>query len=308
MALEAGMDAESTPRGVYDSIYNTVRNLPAAAKGTILALPPFVYLSLFFLIPMVTILNFAIRTQENFQITSTFTADNFVYVVTTGTFAKALWFSINTAVVVTVISFMLGLPVGYYIAIRAPDSIRNILLFLVIAPLWINFYVRAFAILQITSTRGLINVALTKLGVIASPIGWLSYSQPAVIVGLVYVWLPLMILPIYAMLREMDEEWLRAARDLGAGPFRAHYEVTLPTALPGIVLGALFVFLLSLGNTSVSKMLGGAKDVTYPEAIMNQLSGAVNWPVAAAASAVMMGFVILVLIGVFTILDMEEMF
>jgi len=308
MATETETDGETPVAGERDSLYYTVRNLPGVAKGTLLALPPFVYLSVFFLVPMVTILNFSIRTQENFQITSTFTADNLAYVLTIGTFAKALWFSVSTSVVVTAITLVLGLPVGYYIALRAPDSLRNVLLFLVIAPLWVNFYVRAFAVLQLTSTRGLINVVLVELGLVSSPIGWLSYSQPAVVIGLVYIWLPLMILPIYAMLREMDEEWLRAARDLGAGPLRIHYEVTLPTALPGIVLGSLFVFLLSLGNQSVSQLLGGSKGVTYPQAIVNQLAGSVNWPVAAAASAVMMAFVILVLLGVFAVLDMEEMF
>lgn len=306
MATEADTDAPSP--GEYNSVYMTLRNLPGVAKGTLLALPPFVYLSLFFLVPMATILNFSVRTQENFQITSTFTLDNFVYVFTTGTFANALWYSVQTALLTTLFTLLLGLPVAYYIAVQAPAWSRNILVFLVIAPLWINFYVRAFAILQLTSTRGIINVVLTNLGLVESPIRWLSYSQPAVLIGLTYVWLPLMVLPIYAILREMDDEWLRAARDLGAGPIRAHYEVTLPTALPGIVLGCLFVFLLSLGNQSVSRMLGGAKDVTYPETIMNQLSGAVNWPVSAAASVVLMGFVIVVLLGVFSVLDMEELF
>lgn len=294
--------------GEYDSFYTFVRNLPDVVKGTLLALPPFVYLSLFFLVPMITILNFSVRTQESFQITSTFTLDNFAYVLTTGTFASALWYSVQTALLTTAFTLVLGLPVGYYIAVRAPDWTRNILLFLVIAPLWINFYVKAFAILQITSARGIMNIVLLNLGLVETPVTWLSYSQPAVLVGLTYVWLPLMVLPIYALLREMNEEWLWAARDLGAGPFRAHFEVTLPTALPGVILGCLFVFLLSLGNQSVSAILGGSKDVTYPDALMNQLSGAVNWPIAAAAAVVMMGFILAVLFGVFWVFDMEELF
>lgn len=304
----AETDAAAVPTGRVEWAYETLRSLPAAAKGAILALPPFVYLSLFFLVPMVTVLNFSIRTQEHFQVTSVFTLDNYAYVLTTQTFARALWFSIQTSLVVTAITLALGLPVAYYLAVRAPARYRNTLLFLVIAPLWINFYVKAFAIIQLTSTRGLLNVLLVDLGLRREPIGWLIYSQPAVVLGLVYVWLPLMILPIYAMVREMDEEWLRAAQDLGAGPLRAHWEVTIPTALPGIILGCLFVFLLTLGNRSVSAMLGGAKDVTYPDAIVNQLAGAVNWPVAAAASAVMMAFVVAVLAGVFYVLDVEELF
>lgn len=304
----AEADAAAVPTGRVESAYETLRNLPAAAKGIILALPPFVYLSLFFLVPMVTVLNFSIRTQEHFQVTSVLTLDNYAYVLTTRTFARALWFSIQTSLVVTAITLALGLPVAYYLAVRAPARYRNTLLFLVIAPLWINFYVKAFAIIQLTSTRGLLNVLLVDFGLRREPIGWLIYSQPAVVLGLVYVWLPLMILPIYAIVREMDEEWLRAAQDLGAGPLRAHWEVTIPTALPGIILGSLFVFLLTLGNRSVSAMLGGAKDVTYPDAIVNQLAGAVNWPVAAAASAVMMAFVVAVLAGVFSVLDVEELF
>lgn len=301
-------DAASPTIGRGDSLYDAIRNLPGTAKGTLLAFPPFVYLSLFFLVPMLTVLNFSIRTQEHFQVTNILTLEHYAYVLSTPTFARALWFSVQTSLIVTAITFLLGMPVAYYLAVRAPARYRNTLLFLVIAPLWINFYVKAFAIIQLTSTRGLLNVLLVDLGLRDEPIGWLIYSQPAVILGLVYVWLPLMILPIYAVVRAMDEEWLRAARDLGAGPLRAHWEVTLPSALPGIVLGCLFVFLLSMGNRSVSAMLGGAKDVTYPDAIINQLSGAVNWPTAAAASAVMMAFVVLVLLGVFTVLDVEELF
>ena len=301
-------DATSASTGSIESAYLALRNLPDRAKGSLLALPPFAYLSLFFLVPMLTILNFSIRTQEHFQVTNVLTTEHYAYVLTTRTFARALWFSVQTSLTVTAITLVLGLPVAYYLAVRAPTRYRNTLLFLVIAPLWINFYVKAFAIIQLTSTRGLLNVVLVDLGLRQEPIGWLIYSQPAVVLGLVYVWLPLMILPIYAIVREMDEEWLRAARDLGAGPLRAHWEVTIPTALPGIVLGCLFVFLLSLGNRAVSAMLGGAKDVTYPDAIVNQLSGAVNWPTAAAASAVLMAFVVVVLIGVFSVLDVEELF
>jgi ABC-type spermidine/putrescine transport system permease subunit I len=218
-----------------------------------------------------------------------------------------LFTSVTVAVLATFISLLFALPVSYYLAIHVSDSIRNILLFLVIAPLWINFYVRAFAIIQITGTRGILNQLLTSIGLIEEPYRGLIYSEPSVVLGLVYVWLPLMILPIYASLRHLNPEWLSAARDLGAGTLRTHYEVTLPVALPGIILGTLFVFLLSFGNRAVAEMIGGAKTVPYTQTIVNQMQGG-NWPTAAAGSVVMMLFVIVVLLGVFSVFDMEELF
>lgn len=284
------------------------RQLPESARALLVALPSYAYIGLFFVAPLLYVLNYSVRTQENFQVTNVFTLDNFAYVFTTDTFTSSLLYSVKISLAATAITLAVGLPVAYYVAIRASDRSRNVLLFMIIAPLWVNFFVRAYAIVQIAGTRGIVNVALTKLGLISEPITWLLYSEPAVIIGLSYVWFPLMVLPIYAVLQHLEHEWLEAARDMGAGPLRAHWEVTIPTAMPGIVLGSLFVFLLSLGNQTVPKVLGGAKKTPYSEAILLQLEGAVNWPVAAAASAVMMAFILLLLAGIFTVLDVEELF
>jgi len=289
-------------------LYSRFRNLPEETKGALVALPPFVYILLFFVIPLLTILNFSIRIQEDLQITNQITVQHYIEVLTSGTFQGALSYSVSTALVTTGATLILGLPVGYYIAVKAPERYRNILLFLVIAPLFVNFFVRAYALIQLGSPKGFINGFLISLGIINGPVEWLIYSQRSVIFGLASLYLPLMVLPIYAMLRQVDPVWYEAARDLGADQFQIHREITLPSALSGIILGGLFVFLLTLGNQAVPRILGGAKDTTYPEAILLQLEGSVNWPVASAASGVMMFFVILVLVGVFAIFDVEELF
>lgn len=289
-------------------LYSRIRSLPEETKGALVALPPLVYILLFFVVPLLTILNYSVRVQEGLQITNQVTVRHYVEVLTSGTFQGALSYSVSTALVTTAATLVLGLPVGYYIAVEASERYRNVLLFLVIAPLFVNFFVRAYALIQLGSPQGFINGFLISLGIIEGPAEWLIYSQPSVIFGLASLYLPLMILPIYAMLRQVDPIWYEAARDLGAGQFQIHREITLPSALSGIVLGGLFVFLLTLGNQAVPRILGGAKDTTYPEAILLQLEGSVNWPVASAASGVMMFFVVLVLIGVFAVFDVEELF
>jgi ABC-type spermidine/putrescine transport system permease subunit I len=289
-------------------LYYRLRALPENIKAILVASPPIIYLATFFLIPLLSILNYSIRVQRELQITNQVTFDHYVQVLTSSTFRGALIYSARISFITTAITLVVGLPVAYYIAVKASRRFQNILLFLIIAPLWINFFVRAYAIIQIGGPRGLINGLLITLGLIDSPIQWLIYSQPAVIFGLTQLWLPLMVLPIYATLQQMERTWLEAARDLGAGPLRVHWEVTLRAALPGMILGGLFVFLLSLGNQAVPRILGGAKNTTYAETILLQLSGSVNWPVASAASAVMMAFVVIVLLGVFTLFDMEELF
>lgn len=288
--------------------YRRIDGLSTEVKGALVALPPIAYLTVFFVVPLFSILNYSVRVQRELQITGELTLAHYAEVLTSGTFQGALLYSVRVALVTTVLALVVGTPVGYYLATEVGDRLRNVLLFLVIAPLWINFFVRAYAMIQLGSPRGFLNGFLVSSGVLSEPLQGLIYSQPAVIFGLVSLYLPLAVLPVYAVLREMEPAWLEAARDLGAGPLRVHREVTLPAALPGLILGGLFVFLLSLGNQAVPRILGGAKNTTYAEAILLQLEGSVNWPVAAAASGVMMAFVVVVLVAVFNVFDMEELF
>jgi spermidine/putrescine transport system permease protein len=189
----------------------------------------------------------------------------------------------------TVICLILGYPVAYVI-VRA-GRWRNLLLFLVVLPFWTSFLVRTFAMIFLMRDTGLINNWLLKLGLIDDPLTIL-YTPFAVMVGLVYGFLPFMILPIYASLEKLDPSLLEAAEVLGARPRARFRRVTLPLSMPGVVAGCLLVFIPALGSFLTSDLLGGAKQMMIGNLVQNQFSSARNWPFGSAASFIVMGLVL----------------
>ena len=192
----------------------------------------------------------------------------------------------------TAICLLLGYPVAY--AIARSRRWRNLLLFLVILPFWTSFLVRTFAMIFLLRDTGLINSWLLALGWIDQPLT-LLYTPFAVLAGLVYTFLPFMVLPIYASLEKVDWSLLEAAEVLGAGPVARFFKVTLPLSGPGVVAGSLLVFIPTLGSFLPSDLLGGAKEMLIGNLVQNQFTAARNWPFGSAASYVVM---IGVLLGV----------
>jgi spermidine/putrescine transport system permease protein len=193
------------------------------------------------------------------------------------------------AVACTVICLLLGYPVAYVI-VRA-GRWRNLLLFLVVLPFWTSFLVRTFAMIFLMRDTGLINNWLLKLGIIDQSLTIL-YTPFAVMVGLIYGFLPFMILPIYASLEKLDESLLEAAEVLGAKPSARFRRVTLPLSMPGVVAGCLLVFIPALGSFLTSDLLGGAKEMMIGNLVQNQFSAARNWPFGSAASFIVMALVL----------------
>jgi spermidine/putrescine transport system permease protein len=191
------------------------------------------------------------------------------------------------SVACTVICLVLGYPVAYVIA-RA-GSWKNFLLFLVVLPFWTSFLVRTFAMIFLLRDTGLINSWLVQIGV--DPISML-YTPFAVMMGLVYGFLPFMILPIYASLEKLDFSLLEAAEVLGARPAERFRRVTLPLSMPGVVAGCLLVFIPALGSFLTSDLLGGAKQMMIGNLVQNQFSAARNWPFGSAASFILMALVL----------------
>jgi spermidine/putrescine transport system permease protein len=189
----------------------------------------------------------------------------------------------------TVICLVLGYPVAYVI-VRA-GRWRNLLLFLVVLPFWTSFLVRTFAMIFLMRDTGLINNWLLKLGVIHEPMTIL-YTPFAVMSGLVYGFLPFMILPIYASLEKLDLSLLEAAEVLGARPRARFRRVTLPLSMPGVVAGCLLVFIPALGSFLTADLLGGAKELMIGNLVQNQFSSARNWPFGSAASFIVMALVL----------------
>jgi spermidine/putrescine transport system permease protein len=168
---------------------------------------------------------------------------------------------------------------------------RTLLLFLVVLPFWTSFLVRTFAMIFLMRDTGLINSWMMKLGMIQEPLTIL-YTPFAVMCGLVYGFLPFMILPIYASLEKLDSSLLEAAEVLGARPVARFQRVTLPLSMPGVVAGSLLVFIPALGSFLTSDLLGGAKQVMIGNLVQNQFSSARNWPFGSAASFIVMALVL----------------
>ncbi len=189
----------------------------------------------------------------------------------------------------TVICLVLGYPVAYLI-VRG-GRWRTLLLFLVVLPFWTSFLVRTFAMIFLMRDTGLINNWLLKLGLIGQPLSML-YTPFAVMAGLVYGFLPFMILPIYASLEKLDPSLLEAAEVLGARPRARFQKVTLPLSMPGVVAGCLLVFIPALGSFLTSDLLGGAKEMMIGNLVQNQFSSARNWPFGSAASFIVMALVL----------------
>jgi spermidine/putrescine transport system permease protein len=188
-----------------------------------------------------------------------------------------------------VVCLLLGYPVAYLVA-RA-GRWRAVLLFLVVLPFWTSFLVRTFAMIFLLRDSGLVNTVLLGLGLIEAPLT-LLYTPFAVLLGLVYGFLPFMILPIYASLEKLDPTLLEAAETLGATPMARFWRITLPLSLPGVVAGCFLVFIPAMGSFLTSDLLGGAKELMIGNLIQNQFAAARNWPFGSAASFVVTALVL----------------
>ncbi len=205
-----------------------------------------------------------------------------------------LWRTLKMALSCTIICLLLGYPVAYVIA--AGGRFKNLLLFLVVLPFWTSFLVRTFAMIFLMRDTGLINTTLLSLGLIDEPIAML-YTPFAVMAGLVYGFLPFMVLPIYTSLEKLDPSLLEAAEVLGARPVARFLRVTLPLSMPGVAAGSLLVFIPSLGSYLTPDLLGGAKQMMIGNLVQNQFTSARNWPFGSAASFIVMALVLVAVVG-----------
>lgn len=192
--------------------------------------------------------------------------------------------SIGYAGLTTLICVVVGYPVAYYIA-RAPEARRHRLLLLVMVPFWTSFLIRTYAWITILKQEGLLNAVLQSFNLVGEPLS-LLYTPTAVVIGLVYAYLPFMILPIYASAEKLDHALVEAAHDLGAGPVRAFSSVIVPLTMPGIAAGTLLVFVPAIGMFAITDLMGGAKVPMIGNVIQNQFLQARDWPFGAALGVV----------------------
>ena len=189
---------------------------------------------------------------------------------------------------------MIGFPTAYFIATR-PRTTRNIWLFLITIPFWTNLLIRTFAILEVIRNEGLINIGLQSFGVIDGPIQML-YTDFAIMVGMTYVYLPLMVLPLYASMERLDFNLVEAAYDLYASRYQVLRRVIIPLVKPGIIAGSILVFIPSLGAFVTPRVLGGGKKMMLGNLIELQFGAGRNWPLGAALSMTLLGIVMIALL------------
>lgn len=253
--------------------------------------PGLVYVTAFMTVPLLLIATYTVLTRGRFGgVTWTFTLGNFAKALDP-TYLSILGNSVLIAGITTLLALLLGYPTAYGIS-RLPRQWRTVAIVMVVLPFWSNFLIRTYAWIVLLNSEGPINSALVNLGVIGAPLD-LLYNRGAVIAGLLYAYLPLVILPVYAAIERVDPQLQEAARNLGASKARTFWDVTLPLTLPGTMIGAIFVFVPSMGNFVVPELLGGGKTVMVGNLIRDQFLEARNWPFGAVLALSVVAFLVL---------------
>ena len=205
-----------------------------------------------------------------------------------------LWRSVSLSIYTTLVAFILGFPTAYFIATRSPER-RNLWLFLITIPFWTNLLIRTFAIMEMIRNQGLINTALLATGIVEAPIQIL-FTDFAIMLGMTYVYLPLMVLPIYASMEKFDFRLVEAAYDLYATRLQVLRRIIIPLVKPGIVAGSILVFIPSLGAYVTPRILGGGKNMMLGNLIALQFGQGRNWPLGAALSLTLLAIVMVALL------------
>lgn len=257
---------------------------------------PYVAWSIAFtVIPLILIVVFAFTSKDG-----GFTLDNINKIGKyTGIFIK----SINLALIATVICFLLGYPIAFIIS-RASETAQRNLLMLIMLPMWMNFLLRTYAWQTLLEDVGIINKLLGFIGL--GPFHMIN-TQGAVVLGMVYNYLPFMILPLYSIMVKIDKSIFEAAQDLGANSFHTLFKVLLPLSVPGIISGITMVFVPSISTFIISRMLGGGQNMLIGDLIESQFLGADYNPNLGSAISLVLMIIMLIIMGVINSLDDDEM-
>jgi len=248
-----------------------------------LTYPYLVWMGVMIVIPMALIVIYAFTKQGNDVATLQFTLDNFLHFFTDVDFLSTLWMSLRIAFITTVLCILIGYPIAYAIATSEPKR-RNLYILLVTLPMWINMLVRTYAWIGILSDNGLVNNILQFFGLQPQK---LLYTDFSVILGMVYNFIPFMILQIDSSLAKMDKSLLEAANDLGANRLQRFIKITLPLSLPGVISGITLVFLPAVSSFVIPKLLGGGGYMLIGNVIENQFITVGEWNFGSAISMIM---------------------
>ncbi|WP_305857142.1 ABC transporter permease subunit [Balneatrix alpica] len=277
---------------------------------------PYLWMLLFFFIPFAIVLKISLADSaiaippytdllnyEEGVLNIQLNLGNYLFLLEDDLYFLAYLSSVKMAFVSTLLCLLIGYPMAYFIA-RSTPSVRNVLLMLVILPSWTSFLIRVYAWMGILKSDGLVNSTLISLGVIDSPLTIL-HTDVAVYIGIVYAYLPFMILPLYANLIKMDLSLLEAAADLGARPWKTFITVTLPLSKRGIIAGSMLVFIPAVGEFVIPALLGGADTLMIGKVLWQEFFNNRAWPIASAVAVIML-LLLVVPIALFNRYQAEE--
>lgn len=267
-------------------------------------MPGLFWLIFFFTIPLLIMLYVSFLTRDRGSIgIMPYTLEHYQRVF--DVFEPVLWRSLRIAFFTTFICLLFGYPLAFFISSRRSARARNLALFMVILPFWTNFLVRTYAWQLLLGTEGTVNGVLLNLGLINSPMQMLN-TPFAVLVGLVYGFLPFMVLPIYASIERFDFRFVDAAHDLGANDWQAFWRIVFPLTLPGVIAGSILVFIPAVGSFVTPDLLGGTRGLMIGNLIQRQFRGTGNVPLGSSLSIVMMMIVMVALLLYLFLLNREQ--
>jgi spermidine/putrescine transport system permease protein len=254
--------------------------------------PAVAWLGIFFLVPVVLIFLYSVNVFAFFPGTQAFTWDAWRAFLDGGPFLDLFWKSIRMSLIVSVVAVVAAYPIAYYLALIATKR-KYVLLVLILAPFLVSYFLRLLAWKVILGDQGVINTFFYWTGLRAEddPVSWLLYSQFAVILTLIYVYVPFVALPIFVALETLDRRLLEAAADLGASRWQAFRRVTLPLSIPGVIAAFIFVFIPTIGEYFTPLLVGGVEGTMFGNAIADQFGQSLNWLNGSVLSFFLLGVV-----------------
>jgi len=255
--------------------------------------PALLFTLVFFVLPLALMVAVSFWQRRGGQLVASWTTANYEKFFGRGYLVDALFNSIEVTLLTTAVSIALAYPLAYILAYRVPPRWQRLLLILTVLPFWTAYVVRSYSWLLVISEGGIVNVLLTDLGLIDSPLE-MAYSRGATVLGFVHFFTMLMTLTIYANLVQIKPSYRMAAADLGASPLQVFWRITLPLSIPGVAVGAFITFVICIGDYITPQILGGGTEVLVPQAIMLQVSRAANFPMASVMSITLMAVVVVV--------------
>ncbi|HUE51850.1 MAG TPA: ABC transporter permease [Terriglobales bacterium] len=260
-----------------------------------ITLPPLLWVAVFLLFPYLLLFFYSFWSVSPTQaIVHSWTLDNYRELLRVNVYLQTLFRSMWIAARVMIFSLVLGYPLAYYLSFHAGER-KDLFYQLVIIPLWVSYLVRAYAWKTILGSDGVLNTLLQYVHLTKHPLEFLLYSPFAVVLTLTHIYTPFAFLPIYASLEHIPRNLVEASHDLGASPFQTFWRVIFPLSIPGVLAGATFAFVLSLGDFLAPLLLGGPSGIMISNIVVSLFGAAYNWPLGAAISLCMLLLVLALL-------------